>query len=279
MPACRPWSLALPWVAVALWTLTGCSGTGEVRDEPYEYDAPPPASDVTYRVDPPIYTDDLGEPVAREPITASSVGETQMLKRRMLFELRGGVSVPLPTYEDNDFTLGPLLGAKIELETVKNLFFGLSFDWAEQDVDNGVSSVVSNPEQLPGVGPDQLFELLDRYNILAVFDYDIVLVKDTIDKDTPLLFRFGAGAGLTIIDGKEDPQVNFDIKTFYGFLFRPAVGLRWQFHPNILVFGELSYDFVIPNRIYADVNGEDVRVDGTIDFGSLNLILGIGFQF
>jgi hypothetical protein len=234
---------------------------------------------VTHRVDPPIYTDDLGEPVGREPITASTVGETQMLKRRMIIELRGGVSVPLPTYEDNDFTLGPLIGAKIELEAVKNLYFGLSFDWAEQDVDDGVSTVVSDPEQLPGVTPDQLFELTDRYSILAVFDYDIVLVRDTIGKETPLLFRFGAGAGLIIIDGKEDPQVNFDIKTFYGFLFRPAIGIRWVFHPNILVFGEMSYDFVIPNDIYADSGGEDVRIDGNVDFGSLNLIVGIGFQF
>jgi hypothetical protein len=278
MPACRPWSFALPWVAVLLGTLAGCNGTGEVRDEPYA-DASPASDDVTHRVDPPVYTDDLGEPVAREPITASTVGETQMLKRRMLFEVRGGVSVPLPTYEDNDFTLGPLIGAKIELETVKNLFFGLSFDWSEQDVDNGVSSVVTDPEQLPGVTPDQLFELTNRYNILAVFDYDIVLVRDTIGKETPLLFRFGAGAGLTIIDGTEDPQVTFDIKTFYGFLFRPAIGLRWVFHPNILLFGEVSYDFVIPNDIYAESGGEDVRIDGNVDFGTLNLIVGIGFQF
>jgi hypothetical protein len=276
MLACRPWSLALPWVLVGLWTLAGCNGSADVRDEPAGAVSDSGPVD---RVDPPVYEDDLGQPVGREPITESTVGETQMLKRRLLLELRAGASVPLPTYEDNEFTPGPLLGLKVELETVKNLYFGLSFDWASQGVDEDVSAVVSDPEQLPGVGPDQLFERLDRFNFLALFDYDIVLVKDTVDKDTPLMFRFGAGAGLVIIDGTEDPQVSFDIKTFYGFLLRPAVGLRWQFHPDILVFGELSYDFVFPNDIYAKVDGEDSKIEGDVDFGSLNLIIGIGFLF
>jgi hypothetical protein len=257
--------------------LAGCSGTGELRDDPNADAAI--ESDPARSVEPAAFTDDLGEPVAREPLTESTVGETQMLKRRLLLEVRGGVSVPLPTYEDNEFTPGPFAGVKLELETVKNLYFGISFDWAEQGVDEDVSTVVDDPEQLPGVGPDQLFERLDRYSILAVFDYDIVLMRDTIDKDTPFMFRFGAGAGLIIIDGTEDPQVSFDIKTFYGFLFRPAVGLRWQFHPSILAFCEVSYDFVIPNDIYAEVDGEDVRIDGDVDFGTLNLILGVGFTF
>jgi hypothetical protein len=277
MPARRSRSLALAWVAVALSQLAGCSGTAverEARD-----DAVPPPADTSTGIDDPVYTDDLGQPVGREPIDESTVGETEMLKRRLLFELRGGASVPLPYFEDNEFTPGPLLGFKLELETVKNLYFGLSFDWSQQDVDEGVSSIVVDPDQLPGVGPDQLFDQTTRYNVLAVFDYDIVLVQDTIGKDTPFMFRFGAGAGLVVIDGEEDPQVAFDIKTFYGFALRPAVGLRWQFHPNILAFTELSYDFVFPDEIEARISGEDSTIDGDVDFATLNLIVGIGFTF
>src|SRR5262245_10527162 len=227
--------------------------------------------------------DDFGEPLETGPINEQTVGESQMLHRRWQLELRGGLKAPAPIVESNEFETGPLLGVKADIEVTKNLFFGLTFDWTYQGVDQGVSTLVDDPRALAGATPDQLFDHIHRYNLLANFDYDVVLVPDTIGPNRPLIFRFGAGLGAVLVNGIEDPQTTFDIEPYYGFLARPAVGLRWQFLDSMLLFGELSYDFVAPYSIDAKFqtsSGSDrAKVDGDIDFSAVNLIAGLAFEF
>jgi hypothetical protein len=206
-----------------------------------------------------------------------------MLHRRWQFEIRGGVKVPAPIVASNEFDAGPMVGIKGDIEVSKNLFLGATFDYAYQEVGQGVSSLVNDPRALAGVTPDQLYDHIHRYNFLFNFDYDVVLVPETIGPNRPLIFRFGTGLGLAMVNGNEDPQTTFEIDPFYGFLARPAVGLRWQFLDSMLLFAELSYDFVAPWSIYARFQTPDGRekakVDGDIDFSAVNVIAGLAFEF
>jgi hypothetical protein len=228
-----------------------------------------------------MQADDIDNALGEPAITERTVGRDLMLRRRAQVELKVGASVPVGLFEDNEFEPGIFLGAKASVEGAKNIFFGISFDYSRNTVDEGVSALANDPSSLPGVTPDQLYESINRYNTLILFDHDIVLVEDTIAENRPLILRWGAGVGVSVIDGKEDPNVGFEIKPFVGFLFRPALGLRWQIHDRGLIFAETSIDFIFPNEIRADPAGPDdsATIDGDIDFSAVNIAVGYAFEF
>jgi hypothetical protein len=129
--------------------------------------------------------DEIDNASGEPPITESSVHRDMMLRRRAQVELKVGTSVPVGLFEDNEFEPGIFLGAKATVEGAKNIFFGLSFDYSRNTVDQGVSALVNDPSSLPGVTPDQLYDSINRYNTLITFDHDVVLMEDTIGENSP----------------------------------------------------------------------------------------------
>jgi len=261
------------WLPCTLCMLAGCAGT--------EYRLTPALAQGSRGLAMQAADDEIDNALGEPAITESTVRAGAMLHRRAQVELKVGASVPVGLFEDNEFEPGIFLGAKASVEGAKNVFFGVSFDYSRNTVDEGVSALANDPASLPGVTPDQLYESINRYNTLVMFDHDIVLVEDTIAENRPLIFRWGAGVGVSVIDGQEDPDVGFEIKPFVGFLFRPALGLRWQIHDGGLIFAETSIDFIFPNEIRADPAGPDdsATIDGDIDFSAVNIAFGYAFEF
>ena len=287
------------WLPCTLCVLAGCAGT-EYRLTPALAQVPamqgialrspgvqgplmqspivqsPVAYSIAMQAD-----DEIDNASGEPPITESSVHRDMMLRRRAQVEVKVGTSVPVGLFEDNEFEPGIFLGAKATVEGAKNIFFGLSFDYSRNTVDQGVSALVNDPSSLPGVTPDQLYDSINRYNTLITFDHDVVLMEDTIGENSPLTFRWGAGVGVSVIDGDEDPNVGFEIKPYAGFLFRPALGLRWQIHDGGLIFLDTSLDLIFPHEIRADPAGPDdsATIDGDIDFSAINIAVGYAFEF
>ncbi|MBI4605785.1 MAG: hypothetical protein HY721_27785 [Planctomycetes bacterium] len=240
------------------------------------------------RLEPPELKDDFGSSLETRPITEESVGETQMLHRRVQLELKGAAAIPTGFFQDNGFEVGASAGAKGEIELVKDFFLGLSFDYVTMEQGDGVSDVLSNPLSLSGVEPDQLYDTIDRYNFLAVADYDWTLARSFLVEKAPLKFRLGGGLGATVVDGEVDSSLEDQIKAaggdietvpYVGFLARASAGVRWQVLPTMLLFAEVSLDFVYPFEIEIRLNRVRSTVDGDIDFGSVNLGGGVAFEF
>lgn len=269
MSFCRSCAHALLWVPIVIFSLAGCATSGG-------------------GVESPTYQDDFGERLSTQPITPETVSEEQMFHQRSQVELKVGSSVPVGLFASNNFDPGPMVGIKGEIEAAKNLFLGISFDWAHSDQSKGVTQLIGDPTTLAGVTPDQLFKEYDRYTLLALFNYDVPLTKEFIAEKCPLLFRFGAGAGLMVVDSVEDPFLKdqiaaagseIKINPYYGFVFRPDVSLRWQVWEHGLVFLEASLDIVTPNSISVKINRQNSDVNGNIDFSSVNLAVGWAFEF
>jgi len=239
------------------------------------------------RLEPPELEDDFGATLETAPITEESVGETQMLHRRVQLEAKGMAVIPTGFFASNGFEVGPGAGVKAGIETGKNFFLGLSFDWAHWDQSEGVSQITS-PGALTSVRPDQLYEQLDKLNFLLNGDYDWTLAKSFLAEDKPLKLRFGAGMGLAWVTGDIDPFLkqqaaavgsDVGIQDYFGFLLRLAASLRWQLTDHVVVFGEAGWDLVSPFSIEVNVDGQRSQVGGDIDFGSIGLGGGIMFEF
>lgn len=272
----KPFLLA--WAPLALMCLWGCANSPRRDAAPMDdLDQPPTeaASVGAPGEDPAFYTDDFGGAVEAPPITEESVSEEMMLHQRAQLELNAGMVMPI-----GEFEVGPSLGLKGSLEAYKNIFFGLSFDWARQNVDEGISSL-DDPGDLERADADQFYEYINRYNLLMTADYDIPLEEDFLVEDTRLILRLGLGAGSSIIVGKEDKAIDETVKinTYFGFLLRPAVSLRWMLSKRSLVFFTAAYDFVYPDKIDVRITGSSRRVDDDLYFGTFLLQFGVAFEF
>ena len=252
MPSCRLWTHTT-WVAFVVLAVFGCQSPE--------------------RIEPPQYRDDFGRDVSDEPITESSVSEEQMLHRRAQIEIRAIGAVPV---DESDLEAGAGAGVKASIEVQKNIYLGLAFDWARFDID---ADDLSSPSGLANAGPLQRYEYIDRYNILFTFDHDIVLSRNFIREDSPLMFRWGFGPGVFIAAGPEEEALAGDLVTFVQFLLRGEVGLRWQLAPWAIVSLGGAFDFVPEDNI--EVNfGNDVRaVEGKVNFSTFNVVGGLTFQF
>ena len=269
MSLCRRCSQALLWVPIVLLSVLGCESAQR-------------------RLEPPEWRDDFGSSLDTAPITDRSVAETQMLHRRTQLEVWSGAVIPTGFFASNSFEVGPGAGFKASIETSKDLFVGVEFDWANWQQGDGASSVSGSPGALASLRPDQLFDELNRFNMLLVSDYDWMITKSFIEEDKPLKLRLGGGLGATVIDGTVDSFLesqavaaggSLSIPTQTFFLARIAASLRWQLDDNLLVFTSLDYDFVAPFGINEERNANRNEVSGDIDFGSISLGCGVVFEF
>jgi hypothetical protein len=208
-----------------------------------------------------------------------------MLHRRTQFEVWGGAVIPTGFFADNSFETGPGAGFKASIETSKDLWVGVEFDWANWQQRDGASRNLAN---LATLRPDQHFDELNKFNALLVSDYDWTIAKSFIEEDKPLKVRLGGGVGATVIDGTIDPFLesraqatgaSLSIPTQTLFLARIAASLRWQLTDTFILFTEANYDFVAPFTINEKRNGNRNELSGDIDFGSISLGAGVAFEF
>ena len=231
-----------------------------------------------------VETDDFGGVLPnKEDITVESVQKAEMMHQRAQAEFRLGPSFPFDLFDPgrDPFTkIGIVGGGKLQLETAKDIYMGLSVDWTDNVIE----------EQPPGlglrdpatgnfiVGPsEQIFAVrgYDRLSVLGTVDYDIPLTEDS----EGLLLRMGMGIGMTFIDFNTDPdRFNGEkIEDVYQIMFRPSIGLRLPVSENLLIFSELSYDIVPERRIAFET---EVAVDGPRPiFSSGALLFGISLQW
>jgi len=257
-------ALVLAGVPLVLLVMCGCATGPKPSDMPESPAAPLPQ-------------DDFGEELDSPPITEESISETMMMKRHAQVEVFGGVAVPVT----GNFELGPVFGIKGQIEALKNVYWGISFDWTELTVGDQVSDL--GTIDIESADPDQWFERADKYNFLLTLDYDIPLSKDFLGKNKPLDFRVGLAPGATIIMGEEDSLIKssgYQIEPFYGFLLRTGVSLRWEFVQHFLVTFGIGYDYVYPNTVEVQTpDGSTRALSGDIDFGNLLFLGGISARF
>ena len=230
-------------------------------------------------IEPPSFEDDFGASFDAEPITEESVAEMTMMHQRAQIDLEVAAVVPIESKVDTDV----LVGGKLNYEVFKNLFMGLSFSYANLDINDGAGdNLNSNLDSLEGI---QIFDNYDQWNIFGHFDYDIPLTRPSADFGS-LTFRFGLAAGLVVIDGEEDSFLkgqlkqagtNFEIQPLTNFILRPAIQLRARVWDHGLAFLGVSYDWVPAKRVDVKLNGERREIDDDIQFDSVNI--GGGFSF
>lgn len=232
------------------------------------------------------FTDDFGGDVpTREEITVESVQDKEMLHQRAQLELRLGGSFPFDLFDPgrdpyiNSFgengpahgsgQLEAVAGGKLQLETAKNVYLGLAFDWT-------VHSVEPNTQGLS----EQVFalEAFERLSVVGTVDYDIPLTEDA----EGLLLRLGMGIGMTVVDFKTLPSFLNNpafgkVEDLYQIMFRPSLGLRLPVSDNLLLFSELTYD-IVPERSIAFETDTAIAGERAI-FSSGALIFGISFQW
>ena len=220
-----------------------------------------------------VETDDFGGVLPnKEKITVESVQKAEMLHRRAQAEFRLGPSFPFDLAapgRDPYTKIGIVGGGKLQLETAKNIYMGLSVDWTDNVVEANTG----------GVG-EQVFAVrgYDRLSVLGTLDYDIPLTEDS----EGLLLRMGMGIGMTFIDFNTLPSFTSNpqfgkIEDIYQIMFRPSIGLRFPVSDNLLLFSELSYDIVPERRI---AFATDVAVAGErAIFSSGALLFGVSLQW
>ena len=220
-----------------------------------------------------VETDDFGGALPnKEEITVESVQKAEMMHQRAQAELRLGPSFPFDLFDpgrDPQTKIGIAGGGKLQLETAKNIYMGLSVDWTDNIVEANTG----------GIG-EQIFAVrgYDRLSILGTLDYDIPLTEDS----DGLLLRMGMGIGMTFIDFNTLPSFTSNpqfgkIEDLYQIMFRPSIGLRLPVSENLLLFSELSYDIVPERRIAFET---DVAVAGErAIFSSGALLFGVSLQW
>ena len=229
------------------------------------------------------FTDDFGEAVpGREEITVESVQENEMLHQRAQLEWRMGGSFPFdlfdPGKDPSTFSFGEngpshnsghleaVGGAKFQLESAKNIYFGLSADWTAHAVE----------PDLTGTNQIHAIAQYSRLSVLGNIDYDLPITED----GEGLLLRMGVGVGMTVIDFKNADTIAGQlgkVEDLYQIIIRPALGLRLPLSDDLLVFGELTYD-IVPDRTLAYQNGAALGGEAAT-FSSGAVIIGISYQW
>ena len=205
------------WILALTLSMAGCQSAPEQI----------PSKDVS---------DDFGEVLPnQEEITVESVQNKEMLHQRAQAEFRLGPAFAFDLFDpgrDPHTDVGILGGGKLQLETAKNIYMGLSVDWTDNVVEANTS----------GIG-EQIFAVrgYDRLSVLGTLDYDIPLTEDS----DSLLLRMGMGIGMTFIDFNTLPSFTSNpqfgkIEDLYQIMFRPSIGLRLPVSENLLLFSELS---------------------------------------
>ena len=220
-----------------------------------------------------VETDDFGGVLPnKEEITIESVQKAEMMYQRAQAEFRLGPSFPFDLADpgrDPHVKIGIAGGGKLQLETAKNIYMGLSVDWTDNVVEANTS----------GIG-EQIFAVrgYDRLSVLGTLDYDIPLTEDS----DGLLLRMGLGIGMTVVDFNTQPSFSQNplfgkIEDVYQIMIRPSIGLRLPVSENLLIFSELSYDIVPERRIAFET---EVAVAGPRPvFSSGALLFGISLQW
>ena len=220
-----------------------------------------------------VETDDFGGALPnKEEITVESVQKAEMMHQRAQAEFRLGPSFPFDLADpgrDPHVKIGIAGGGKLQLETAKNIYMGLSVDWTDNVVEANTG----------GIG-EQIFAVrgYDRLSVLGTLDYDIPLTEDS----DGLLLRMGLGIGMTVVDFNTQPSFSQNplfgkIEDVYQIMIRPSIGLRLPVSENLLVFSELSYDIVPERRIAFET---EVAVAGPRPvFSSGALLFGISLQW
>ena len=220
-----------------------------------------------------VETDDFGGVLPnKEEITVESVQKAEMMHQRAQAEFRLGPSFPFDLFDpgrDPHTKIGIVGGGKLQLETAKNIYMGLSVDWTDNVVEANTS----------GIG-EQIFAVrgYDRLSVLGTLDYDIPLTEDS----DGLLLRMGVGIGMTVIDFNTLPSFSQNplfgkIEDVYQIMIRPSIGLRLPVSENLLIFSELTYDIVPERRIAFET---EVAVAGPRPiFSSGALLFGVSLQW
>jgi hypothetical protein len=183
--------------------------------------------------------DDFGaEITADDEINIETVQRNQMLHQRAQVELRLGPTFPFdifdPSREARTDGVSFGIGAKASLETQKNVFWGFAIDYQSQEIENLPEGL---NEQINTVS------YYDRFAFLGTFDYDIPVTE----APDALIIRLGLGIGLVVFKFEDDDLGQ--IEDVYQILFRPAVGVRYPVHENIVIFTEFAYDLIPDKRL------------------------------
>lgn len=253
------------WTAFAL-SWIGCAGTPDSIESPSQ-------------------RDDLGGALETQPITEESINETQMIFRRAEAELRALAVIPTGFFHSNNFEPGGGVGLRFGIEVSKDLFASFTAEWARINQGKGIPSA---PASLASVKSDQFYDYFDRYNFLIGLDKDLLIAKSFLKEKSPLRWRIGAGVGLTVVDGEVDSFLkdqlakagtSVKLVPYVGFLARIGTSVRWEFAKDWNLYAEADYDFISPFTIEVKSNGSRFRVEDDIDFGSINLGVGLTYSF
>ena len=214
-------------------------------------------------------SDDFGEVLPnQEEITVESVQNKEMLHQRAQAEFRLGPAFAFDLFDpgrDPHTDVGILGGGKLQLETAKNVYMGLSVDWTDAVVEQNTS----------GLG-EQIFAVkgYDRLSVLGTIDYDIPIN----DNPDGLILRLGMGVGMCFVDFNSAPNFSNDtIEDIYQIMFRPSIGLRYPVSEHLLLFSELTYD-IVPERTMATQS--DAAILGQRSILSAGTVLfGVSYQW
>lgn len=239
----------LLWISIASLVLPGCQTTQTEIPEP--------------RLE-----DDFGEFTTPERITEESVHRKEMLRQRAQLELALGGAFPFSIFDPSEDPLtdpAPIVRGKFSFEAFKDLFFSLSADWAQFDVDD--------PAEAAEDYQIQNLDEYDKLDFLLGFDYDIPLFDDA----DSIIFRFGLAAGVVWVMPHDRIATPREVEDFFQFVLRPAIGLRYPVTDHLLLFGELSYDWV-PERSLVTTESERISGERPV-FGSGAVWFGLAWEW
>ena len=214
-------------------------------------------------------SDDFGEVLPnQEEITVESVQNKEMLHQRAQAEFRLGPVFAFDLFDpgrDPHTDVGILGGGKLQLETAKNIYMGLSVDWTDAVVEQNTS----------GLG-EQIFAVkgYDRLSVLGTIDYDIPIN----DNPDGLILRLGMGVGMCFVDFNSAPNFSNDtIEDIYQIMFRPSIGLRYPVSEHLLLFSELTYD-IVPERTMATQSDAAILGERSI-LSAGTVLFGVSYQW
>ena len=217
-------------------------------------------------------SDDFGEVLPnQEEITVESVQNKEMLHQRAQAEFRLGPAFAFDLFDPgrNPHTdVGIQGGGKLQLETAKNIYMGLSVDFTDALVAGNTGTI-----------DEQIFAVkgYDRLSVLGTVDWDIPV---TANPDG-LILRLGLGIGMCVLDFTPadgwDVAADGKIEDIYQIMFRPTIGLRYPVSEHLLLFSELNYD-IVPERSMG--TSEFLEVEGPrAIFSAGTVLFGVSYQW